>query len=81
MEKISTLSVMAFSGSQNAENLHTRSMVSLKPGFYDWAKSHFQASKMKTTALYARYLERWIRESAEIAFTDLQKGENIPTRT
>jgi len=45
----------------NAENLLTRSLVSLKRGYHDWAKSHFQASKMKkTNTLFARYLETMV---------------------
>jgi len=49
---------IAFSGIQNAYNFFTRSLVlavkllprnlvALKRGFHDWAKSHFQPSKMK----------------------------------
>jgi len=52
------LAEISFSGRQNADNLLTRSLVlaekllsrnlvPLKRGFHDWAKSHFQASKMK----------------------------------
>jgi len=47
-----------FSVHEYAENLHTRSLVSLKRGFNDSSKSHFQASRMKKiSTIIAKDLE------------------------
>jgi len=84
------LAEIAFSGRQNADNLLTRSLVlaekflprnlsPLKRKLHDWAKSHFQASKMNIPTLRGT-LKRWFNESAAIAFSVCQNTENLITR-
>jgi len=72
---------IAFSGSLNAQNLRTRSylhaenmltrsLVPIKLGFHESAKSHFHTSNFRGK------FKRWFHESAQITLFSCQNEEN-----